>query len=350
MNRKLLLGLLLAAGVATAMLWKDPPGGGWTRAAVVAAAIAAMVLVRGLRRLSGDVAVLLVLGLVIAALVDMAWDRGEAPAASPPPAVATFRLPVAKIEPPIVPLKAPADIEIIAVEPVTAVGSRISHSTSAFSARLLTSVRRSKSPAPKPKPSPKPKPPKPATPVAPSAKDPPKPGTSVLVTIHRGRGNATVKAFLRALRDGDHFFLLRAGPACATERARHGLSLRGAAAILRRYGFSPIRSRGFAHSFTGPIDFVALRKGQSFRRYFSDGNERGWFLTKKTFHDPQRARKELELPLANQATRVQEVTVTKATMGLRGDVRATPPTRTTAIQIVVLRQTCFKYGNGSAVR
>jgi hypothetical protein len=298
----------IAPLVALAALHGKP---GWLAAVLVVIAFLAGVIAYW----SGvvvwpDVAIFFVLGLAVVAALDAAHEK---PKIEPPPPLAAFDLPASQVEKPTVELRAPTQVDLVAVTPTPR--RKVTHETTHFSALLLTRVPRTG------------------------------PTGAVHVLLNRGDDDATSMALARHQADSTRFFLLPSAD-CFFLPAESGLSQRQVETILVTYGFSDEKAKDFASSFSGPVDLVRINPGRTFNRYFSNGKI-GSFLTNWRFRTSRGARRGLALPPSNKASRVQTVRATRPTMALFGRIKNASDG---ARQFLVLRPAeCFDFGSGRPV-
>lgn len=105
-------------------------------------------------------------------------------------------------------------------------------------------------------------------------------------------------------------------------RASSKISSDSARKLLEKNGFSEARARDFIDSFGGDITARIVRKGERFKRYTDAGDSKGSFLTKSEFDSPQDAVAGLHLgPYGNSAGLVQDVTASKSSIVLEGQVK-----------------------------
>ena len=310
-GQRLLAAIVVTAFFAAAVFWDD--GGEW-RLAFVGAGV---VSIWGAHLLGAivwpDVAIIFLAGLAVVAVRDA--REGQPKPEPGPPAVAVFELPSDQIRAPGSDLDAPSNVEVIALTPGRATeGGPVTHEATRFEALLLTSVPASGATVP------------------------------VRVLIERGNEGVSTSDLAKARLDATEFVLLPADD-CFAARNRVGLAPNRALDILRGHGFSEARAKEWVESFSGPIDFVSLRPGTQYNRYYS-GSTVGPFLTDARFSTSDAARDGLELPETNQATMLQSVRVIAPAMTLRGRIRGGVRR---ALQFLVLRTACFHYGRGKPV-
>ena len=225
-------------------------------------------------------------------------------------------LPEDRIRPPANELRAPSNVEIVALVPEDSTESgELEHATLRFDALLLTPVPRSG------------------------------PTEPVRVLVDRGDGSTNVRDLARARLDATELVLLPASE-CFVASEREKLTKEQAETVLEAHGFPDETAQDFTESFSGRIDLVAVRPGPRFRRYFSGKSTVGRFLTKKRFRDSEAAVDGLDLPPSNRAELEQTVSVLRPTMTLRGGIKNGAEH---ALQFLVLRTPCFEYGPGRKV-
>jgi hypothetical protein len=256
-----------------------------------------------------DVAIVFVATAAGVAVHDLATEK---PKVEPRAPLASFVLPAEQVQAPTSELRAPAQIEVVAVTPTS--GANATHAATRFTALLLTRI--------------------------------PKTGPTgpVRVLVSRGKDDSTAMALARHRVDSTKFFLLPSAD-CFFAPAQGSLSHHQTEAILETYGFSAGKAKQFARSFSGLVDFVRINPGRTFYRYFSRGRT-GSFVTDWRFKSSGGAQRGLALPDENKASEAQTVSARRPTMALRGRIRGASDG---APQYIVLRQECFDFGPGHPV-